>query len=717
MFRQWAHIVITYPKHVIAACILVLAIAIGLMASVSPVFDSEGYISDSAESMQVHQQLVEDYGIGGETLVLIFETNGSFADASTLAAIDEAVAPLSQHPGVAAVYTPGSTLNPEMISASGKSAIVIAPVQPGVELTPAELDDIRDSVNTVVEEQGLTVKFGGSPFVYEEVTHSVEQGLIRAEMVAIPITLIVLLLVFGSVVSATMPLLIGVASIITGMAAMSVWSTQMYQSVFATNMITMLGLGLGIDYSLFLVTRYREELRTNTSERALGNTMGTVGKAVFFSGITVMIGLGATQFFDLPALQSLGQAGMVVTASSMLFGLTLLPATLRLLGPRINAGRIGRRDGIDSTGESAFWHRVANMVMKQPVGLLVACLTILGIMALPAFGMTLSAGGPEVLPIGADSREVSERALTDFAGDAVDPIYVIVDSTDAEVIASLAQKISTIDGVLAVTPIPGESTTVLQVSSAFDAVASGDIVTSIRDLEYPGVHLRIGGTAAESLDNSNAIRAGLLPAALFVGIAGYIVLLLTFGSVLLPIKAMIMGTLSIIASLGVVVWVFQDGHLEGLLNFSSSGMTVSMVPVLIACILFGLSMDYEVLLLSRIQEEYQATGDNSRAIATGLAHTGQVVSGAATIMVIVFAGFILADVLIIKSLGFGLAFAVLLDATLVRGVLVPSTMQLMGRWNWWAPSWVKRIVSRAGFSHSAPTHAMPQLTAEEVGRA
>lgn len=714
MFRRWANIVTSYPKQVIAACVAFLIIAIVLMATVSPVFDSQGYISDNAESMQVHQQLVDDYGIGGDSLVFIFETNGTFSDATTLTAIDTAVASLADQSAIAVVYTPGSTQNPAMIAASGTSAIVVAPLYPGIELTSAELDSIQQTVQTAAAAQGLEVMFGGASFVQHEVTHAVERGLVRAEMVAIPITLIVLVLVFGSIVAAAMPLLIGVASIITGMAVMAVWSSQSYQSVFATNMVTMLGLGLGIDYSLFLVTRYREELRSNTTNQALENTMTTVGKAVFFSGITVIIGLGATTFFDLPALQSLGQAGMVVTASSMLFGLTLLPATLRLLGPRINAGRIGRKDGINSTGESAFWHRVANVVMKQPVGLLVACLTMLGVMALPAFGITLSAGGPEVLPSGSDSREVSERALTDFASDSVDPIYVIVDSTDAEVIASLTQEIGSIDGVLTITPIPDETSTVLQVTSAYDSIDSAAIVTAIRSLDSGSTHLRVGGTAAVSLDNSNAISAGLLPAAIFVGVAGYIVLLLTFGSVLLPIKAMFMSALSITASLGVVVWVFQDGHLENLFNFTSSGMTVSMVPVLIACILFGLSMDYEVLLLSRIQEEYQATGDNDRAIATGLAHTGQVVSGAATIMVIVFAGFILADVLIIKSLGFGLAFAVMLDATLVRGVLVPSTMKLMGRWNWWAPAWVKSVVGRVGFAHSSTPTAFPALTPEEL---
>ncbi|MCO5219498.1 MAG: MMPL family transporter [Thermomicrobiales bacterium] len=714
MFKRWAHIVITYPKLVIATSITVLLVAMVLMATITPVFDSEGYISDNAESMQVHQLLANQYGIGGDTLVMIFETEGAFTDSASLSAIDAAIAPLRQQPGIATVYTPAETMNPAMIANSGSSAIVIAPLVPGVELTSSELDHIREIVGNAAEEQGLQVKFGGAPFVYEDVTQSVEQGLVRAEMVAIPITLIVLVLVFGSVVSAAMPLLIGVASILTGMAVMSVWSTQAYQSVFATNMVTMLGLGLGIDYSLFMVTRYREELRHTSPDQALENTMITVGKAVFFSGITVMIGLGATMFFDLPALQSLGHAGMVVTASSMVFGLTLLPATLRLLGVRINAGRIGRKGGINSAGESAFWHRIANLVMKQPVGLLIACLTVLGVMALPAFGMTLSAGGAEVLPVGAESREVSERALTDFAGDSVDPIYVIVDTTNTETIAALTTQISEIDGVLDIRQIASESSTVLQVASAFNAVESGKIVNEIRALNTHSLQVRVGGTAAESLDNSNAIRDGLLPAALFVGIAGYLVLLLTFGSVLLPIKAMVMGVLSIIASMGVVVWVFQDGHLESLLNFSSSGMTVSMVPVLIACILFGLSMDYEVLLLSRIQEEYQASGDNSRAIAAGLAHTGQVVSGAATIMVIVFGGFVLADVLIVKSLGFGLAVAVLLDATLVRGVLVPSTMVLMGRWNWWAPSWIQRTVGKLGFQHTSTPLRLPQ---EELGTA
>jgi RND superfamily putative drug exporter len=487
------------------------------------------------------------------------------------------------------------------------------------------------------------------------------------------------------------------------MAMIVIWASQGYQSVFAMNMVTMLGLGLGIDYSLFLVKRYRDELKHRSQPEALEITILTVGKAVFFSGVTVMLGLGATQFFDMPPLKSLGQAGMIVTASSMFFGLTLLPATLQLLGSRINKGHIGRSRPIDDSGESEFWARVAHGAMARPVIILVATIGLLAVLAWPLGGINLVQGGPDILPASSEPRQVSEQALTNFPRAAAEPIYVIVDSTDDTVVSGLNNIISTMDHVTAVIVVPQENATLLEVSTSLDSNAAISIVGEIRELSTTDAPVSVGGIAAFNADSKEIVSDNLVPAALFVVVTSYLVLLLTFGSVLLPLKAMFMSGLSISASLGVVVWIFQSGHLEGVLDFQATGAIVHMVPILIACVLFGLSMDYEVLLLSRIQEEYEANGDNRRAIATGLAHTGQVVSGAATIMVAVFGGFVLADVVLIKSLGFGLAFAVLLDATIVRGILVPTTMRLMGRWNWWAPAWVTGMVGRVGMAHREPS--------------
>lgn len=492
------------------------------------------------------------------------------------------------------------------------------------------------------------------------------------------------------------------------MAGLMLWSTQGFQSVFGINVITMLGLGLGIDYSLFLVKRYREELGRRSRPEALTVTIETVGKAVFFAGVTVVLGLGGTQFFDMPQLRSLGQSGMLVTASAMFFGLTLLPATLMLLGNRINKGRVGRRT-VDESGESAFWAGVAHRVMRRPVITLITTIGVLGVMAFPLSDIRQDPGGVDMLPTSSEPRQVLEHIGENFPLASTDPIYVILDSIDGQAVSVTTTNLSAIDGVVAVNVTGQTNATLIEVISGFDAMDSAPIVESIRDLSTAELSLMVGGTAAINVDGNSIVADGLLPAILFIFASSYIVLLLTFGSVLLPLKAMFMSALSISASLGVVVWVFQWGNFEGLLNFQSNGGIISLVPILVASILFGLSMDYEVLLLSRIQEEYEATGDNRRSIATGLGHTGQVVSGAATIMVAVFGGFMLADITMLKSLGFGLAFAVLLDATVVRGILVPTTMSLMGKWNWWSPAWLARIVNLVGVSHSQPQLQAPPI--------
>ncbi len=711
MFTRLAHAIIHYPKRVFAISLMVLVLAIASMAVVAADLSIDFELGETAESQVVADRIRSEFGISDDAIVMIFSGPGSMSDPATLQAVENSLAGLVGDPRVSALITPAGTGSPALIANDGNSAMAIAQIMANADLSHSDLAAIDDIVTAAATENGLDVAFGGRYYIEADINQRTEESLLRAEMVSIPIAMVVLLLVFGSLVAAGMPMVVGAASIILAMAVVTFWSTQGFQSVFALNMITMLGLGLGIDYSLFLVKRYRDELKLRTQDEALTLTIQTVGKAIFFSGVTVVLGLGATQFFDMPPLKSLGQAGMIVTASSMFFGLTLLPATLKLLGPRINKGKVGRGRTVDETGESAFWARVAHGVMARPVIILVGTMAFLGVLALPLADIALIQGGPDILPVSSEPRQVSEQALAQFPRAAADPIYVIVDSTDSATLAALTASISGLDHVTAVIEMPGNNATLLEVSSSLDSQDSAPIVSQIRELSSRDTPLSVGGIAAFNVDSEEIVRSNLIPAALFVVTTSYVVLLLTFGSVLLPIKAMFMSGLSISASLGVVVWIFQHGHLQQLFDFQATGAIVHMVPILIACVLFGLSMDYEVLLLSRIQEEYLISGDNRAAIATGLAHTGQVVSGAATIMVAVFGGFLLADVVLIKSLGFGLAFAVFLDATIVRGVLVPATMRLMGRWNWWAPTWVTRVVQRVGVTHTDPRAVVPVIPA------
>jgi RND superfamily putative drug exporter len=558
----------------------------------------------------------------------------------------------------------------------------------------------------------------------------------------VPLTILIQVVVFGSLVAAGVPLLIGAVTIVASIGLMFLLSTATFQSIFAVNIITMLGLGLGVDYSLFMVTRFREEIAHRPVAEALAVTMATVGKAILFSGITVIFGLAATMFFPLPALQSMGQAGMLVTALALVYGLTLLPALLAILGTRVNAISIGRRRAMAGSG-NGFWHRMAETVMRYPVRFMVAILAVLLIAGVPLLRLDLTPGGPDVLPEAQAARVVSERLHAEFpTGDAEPiPVLVTVDSGDpvtADAVArldGLVQELAGIDGVTNVasfvSPVEGftwadwngdpatlpkpmqagiDATVrgdqvLMAVSSGTSGAAQEDLVRDIRDLDAEGLDVEVGGIPASRVDTIDGIMDGIVPAAIFVAVGSYLILLLTFGSVFLPLKAIFMTLLSIVASLGAVVWVFQDGNLEGLFRFEATGEIISTTPILMFCILFGLSMDYEVLMLSRIQEAYQRTGNNRESVAAGLEQTGRVITGAALIMVVVFGGFMLADIVIIKSMGFGLALAVAIDATIVRGMLVPATMRLMGRWNWWAPTPVRRFVDRLGISHQSTAPA------------
>lgn len=739
MFTSLGRLFANYRKVVMVVSLLTLLGAIGLMVTVSPDLSSDGFLSDDAEAGKVDDALAESFGQDGDVLLLLFDAPQPVSDPAMQTAVEDSLSALSGDDRVAQVLTTWSTGNPEMVSADGMSTYAVVYLSAEADLEGADVAAMAESVEDAGSANGLTVTSGGGMLVGEAISHEVEEGIVRAEMVSVPLTILIQIVVFGSVLAAGLPLLVGVLAIVASLAVIFTLSNDVFQSVFAVNIITMLGLGLGIDYSLFMVTRFREELTRRSVTEAVAVTMGTVGKAIFASGVTVIFGLAATQFFPLPALRSMGQAGMVVTAIAVIYGLTFLPALLATLGHRVNALSLRRGNREHTAGaEGGFWHGLAQMVMRNATLVVVALVVLLLVAGLPVLRLDLTPGGPDVLPEGQAARTVSERLDADFPqanGESV-PVLVTVDDgnpTSATSIAALQSLESAAASVPGVTHVnsflsagdadvdwsafDGDTATLPSpVAGAMQSTVRGDLVLvsllahgstgeqeamvrDLRALDVPGLTVQVGGTAAASVDTVDGIRSGVVPAAIFVAVGSYLILLLTFGSVFLPLKAMFMTLLSISASLGAVVWVFQYGHLEGLLGFQATGEIISTTPILMFCILFGLSMDYEVLMLSRIQEEYERTGDNVQAVAVGLEQTAKVITGAALIMVVVFGGFMLADIVVIKSLGFGLALAVLIDATIVRGLLVPATMRLMGRWNWWAPKPVRKVVTRLGFAH------------------
>jgi RND superfamily putative drug exporter len=733
MLFRWGSFLFAHRKGVLFASLLGLVASIVGLVTVAPDLSSEGFVDEAAESFQVDEALANEFDRGGDSLVFIFDADRPVSDPEVQAAVEDTLRPLTEDARFSAVLTTWNTGNPGFVSESGTSTFAVAQISTSTEEEPL---DVVHGVEERGEANGLTVSSGGGEVIGEEIGTEVEEGLLRAEVFSIPLTIVVLLLVFGGLIAAGVPLLVGILAIVGAIAVVFGLSTSTFQSIFAVNVITMLGLGLGIDYSLFMVARFREELKQRPTGEAIAVSMATVGKTILFSAITVIFALGATQFFPLPAVRSMGQAGMIVVGLALVYGLTLLPALLALLGPRINSvsiGLPGRRNRAESA-EGGVWHAIAEAVMRRPVAILVPVLAVLLIAGIPFFRLDITPGGPEVLPTDNPARIATERLNTEFPGGETEPVPVLVTADDGNALsvasitalnefvttASSIEHVNRVDSIVSggawanysgdPASLPADvqamiaqyvrtDSVLVEIETTAEGSALEELVRDLRDIQPNGALVEVGGFGGASVDTVDGIAEGIVPALAFVVIGSYLILLLTFGSVFLPLKAIFMTLLSISASLGALVLVFQDGRFESLLDFQASGEIISTTPILLFCIMFGLSMDYEVLMLSRIQEEYQRTGDNRASVARGLEKSAKVVTGAAFIMVIVFGGFMLADIVVIKSMGFGLALAVLIDATIVRALLVPATMRLMGRWNWWAPSWITSIVDRLGFSH------------------
>jgi putative drug exporter of the RND superfamily len=527
-------------------------------------------------------------------------------------------------------------------------------------------------------------------------------------------------------------------------------------SIYVLNIATMLGLALAIDYSLFIVSRFKEELRHGkTVGDAVQRSVATAGKAVAFSGLAVAIGLSGLLLFAAPAIRSIGIGGSIVVMTSVLFALTFLPAFLGMVGPRVNSwspGAVFRRfrpvDHEPTAVEQGRWERVAHAVMRHPVAVLVPTLAVLLLAGLPFLQLRQGVPGPEVNPPGLESRDAYVALDTEFAAGETTPIVILADvdgsATSEGNIAALqayAGELEALDGIDRVEgpfslrdPQTGATLTPAQVAALYalpadqrppgldtfeaayvrdgtvrlDAISpispsqpsATDMIPTIRAID-PGdaIATAVGGTTAAGFDFLASQSARAPWAVGLTLFASGLILFLLFGSVVIPAKAIVMTLLSITASFGALVWIFQEGNLSNVLNFTPVGYTIAGNPIIMFSVLFGLSMDYEVLLLSRIQEAYRKTGDNTASVAEGLSRTAGVITGAALIMVTVFAAFALADVLTIKAIGVGMAIAVFVDATIIRVLLVPATMRLMGRWNWWAPGFMARIADRLGFSH------------------
>ena len=671
-------------------------------------------------------RVAEDVLGGGHDLVLLVSNDALTVDDPEFAAgVEQAVAALpdglvEEKAGYA------ETGSESFVSDDGHATYVAVQVPDGT--TDAEYWDL---VDTYAAPDGFEVGFGGNLAMNADINAQVSEDIAQAEMISFPILLVLLLVVFGGVVAAGLPLAVGAVAILGAFTVLRVLTAMTEVSVFAINIVTMLGLGLAIDYALFIVSRFREELRRGEDvERALVTTMSTAGRTVAVSGLTVTVALSSLLLFPQVFFRSMGLGGMAAVGIAMLTALTALPAALALLGHRVDAWRVpllnrrshseeqaGRPRGRRVAESPGPWARVAGAVMARPwvyVAVIVPALLVLGSPFLRA-----EFGGVDhrALPDGTDSREVAETILSDFPGSG-DPIRVVVQGSPVASTERLIERIEATDGVTGVTVAGSrDDDAVLDVTHRFDVYSASakDLVRELRGLDpEPGTAL-VTGTTAFLVDVLDSLGDQLPLMAAWVFGSTFLLLFLAFGSLVLPAKAIVMNLLSLSASFGALVWIFQDGHLSGLLGFTPTGTVEATQPILILAMAFGLSMDYEVFLLSRIREQWDLTGDNRLAVATGLQRTGGLITSAALLLVVVIGAFSTSGITFIKMIGVGMVLAIVIDATVVRALLVPATMRLLGSLNWWLPAPLERLWHRVGIREydGPPTAAVPAGEVEQ----
>ena len=555
---------------------------------------------------------------------------------------------------------------------------------------------------------GITAQVGGPTPTEVTINNEVSSNITRAESISFPVLLILLVVIFGGVVAAVAPLLIGGLAILGSLTVLRLLTLVTSVSVYSVNITTIVGLGLGIDYGLFIVTRFREELRRqDTVEDAVARTVATAGRTVVVSGVTVALALTSLMLFQPVFLRSMGYGGVATVAVDMIAALTVLPALLAVLGHRVNALAV-RRSVRTETAKSETeggWYRLAQFVMRRPVAFVVTIVVVLLALGTPFLHISWGGTDARVLPTSATVRQVEDALATDFPANSTNPIEAVVTGvTDPAQLTAYTTRVDAIPGVTGV-EVTGQRGPSVRLDIGYspvpDSPRARQLVTAIRALAPPAhTTVVVGGATAMLVDELSSLSGTLPWMALLTVVATFVLLFLAFGSVVLPIKAIVMNVLSLSATFGVIVWVFQWGHLSGLLGFSAIGTIDPTMPVLLLAIVFGLSMDYEVFLLSRIRERYDETGDNTIAVATGLQRTGGLITSLALLLVIVVGLFSASDVMFLKLLGVGMIVALVVDATIVRILLVPATMRLLGRANWWAPGPLRRLYARYGITES-----------------
>jgi RND superfamily putative drug exporter len=740
-FDRLGRFVVRRARLVVVAWVLLIAVALPLAPLVPDALRAGGFIRDDLESARAKALLEQELDLPPSALVVAFHSDTLTAGTPAFeTAAAGAMRDIPSAPHVVRVIS--HLLQPRQISADGHTAYDIVQLDLPADDSPDALPILRERLH---EAPGLTVELAGGPAFYGDVQTVSERDLQRSEIISLPLAALALLVVFGSAVAAGVPLVVGGSSVLVALGAIYVIASVTPMSIFVLNLATLLGLGLGVDYSLLLTSRFREELAkrpTDEADRvreAVRLTVATAGRAVFFSGLTVLLGLLGLVLFEFMILRSVGIAGGIVVALAVLAALTLLPALLALFGRHLD--RLAIRRVSPRPAAEGPWARLARRVMQRPLAVLIPTLALLLLLGSPFLHVRFNAPDASILPPDVPSRAAFDRLREAFGEGEFAPIVIAIRTdgpvTSADNLATLFDysrrigadpRVSRLDSLVDVDPrmtlaqyqlLYGDPNgprdrflaTVLSMTTK-DDLAAFTITTPfgpnrdqgrelVRDLRAAqgrlaapaGTSILVGGGAADVADVVDGVAADFPRTAVFIIITTYLVLFALLRSVILPAKALLMNALSITASFGALVWIFQDGNLSAILGFQPVGFVETTQPVILFCVLFGLSMDYEVFLLSRMKEVWDTTGDNVEAVARGLERSGRIVTSAALVVVVVAGSFAFADIVLIKALGLGVAIAVALDATVVRALLVPSTMRLLGRWNWWMPASLERFVA------------------------
>jgi len=716
--ETWGHIVYRRRRLVLVIALLGMVFA-GIWGTgvFSKLQTAGGFNAPNSQSEQASSLATNAFGRdAGDIVVLYSSTTLTTASPAFRSAVTSTLAALP-HSKVESYQTYWSTRSPQFVSSSGRQTYAVLELKGSADTAR---QSNYDAIKNQLSAPGLRTQVGGAIPTNEAISKQVTSNIGKAEGLSFPVLLILMTVIFGSLAAAGLPLVIGVMGILGSFTALRLLTLFTGVSVFSLNITTILGLGLGIDYGLFLVSRFREELhRRDSVEDAVARTLATAGRTVLVSGITVAIVLSSLMLFPETILRSMGYGGVATVLVDMLAALTVLPALLAVLGPKVNALAIRRSIRRPPATDGGRWYRLAHSVMRRPVLYTVPIVVLLLALGSPFLKVVWGGTDATVLSAGAAPRVVTEALNRDFPGNPTAPIETVVQfpgpvTGSAARTSELAGYVSRLDHVPGVsgarlTGVRGDIARVnLSYSAGLYSTSARTIVGQVRSVAPPpGATAYTGGQTAELADTLSSLGRTLPWMALLVALATFVLLFLAFGSVVLPVESIVMNILSLSAMYGVVTWIFQDGHLSGLLQFTPNGTISPTIPILMFAIMFGLSTDYQVFLLSRIRERYDATGDNTAAVASGLQRTGGVITSAALLLVIVIGAFSASSITFIKLMGIGMIVALVLDATLVRVLLVPATMRLLGNANWWAPGPLRRLYARYGIREVGDEEASP----------